>query len=83
MLGARANEHHLSYQPLDALTDDPDFAPKAIAYSKEEKLELLENYFSVASEVLYSLTSASGEVRGRWVWLINDLRNMIYVVSTM
>ena len=39
MFGVRAKEHHLSYQPLEALTDDPDFVKKAIAYSKEEKLK--------------------------------------------
>lgn len=83
MLGVRANEHHLSYQPLEALTDDPDFLEKSVAYSKEEKLKLLENYFDKAGEILASLTSASTEIRGRWVWLLNDVRNMIYVVSTM
>ena len=83
MLGDRANEHHLSYQPLDALTDDPDFVNKSISYGKNEKIKLLQKYFSEANEILSNLSTDSVEVQGRWVWLINDLRNMIYVVSTM
>jgi hypothetical protein len=82
MLGERAKKKHLSYQPLEALTDDPDFVEKSIAYNKEQKTELLEGYFNEVHKLICSLSDASSDVVGRWTWLLNDLRNMIYVVST-
>lgn len=82
MLGERAKKKHLSYQPLEALTDDPDFVEKSIAYNKEQKIELLEGYFNEVRKLICSLSNASSDVVGRWTWLLNDLRNMIYVVST-
>ncbi len=82
MLGERAKRKPLSRQPLEKLTDDPDFLNKAIEYTNEQKLKLLEGYFSEVLEILHSLNSASNDIKGRWSWLSNDLRNMIYVVST-
>jgi hypothetical protein len=81
MLGERAKKKHLSYQPLEALTDDPLFLEKTLSYSAEEKIELLEKYFDEVQEILYSLKDSSTSVKGRWAWLSNDLRNMIYSVS--
>lgn len=82
MLGERAKRKPLSRQPLEKLTDDPDFLNKALAYTKEEKLALLNGYFDEVIEILPSLKGATNEVKGRWSWLSNDLRNMIYIVST-
>ncbi len=81
MLGERAKKKHLSYQPLEMLTDDPLFLEKTLSYSAEEKIELLEKYFDEVQEILYSMKDASVSVKGRWSWLSNDLRNMIYSVS--
>lgn len=81
MLGNRVKEKHLSYQPLEMLTDDSDFINKALSYNNEEKTEILEKYFDTVQEILYSLKDASVSVKGRWSWLSNDLRNMIYLVS--
>ncbi len=82
MLGDKAKKPHLSHQPLEKLTDDPDFLNKVIEYTNEQKLALLEGYFSEVLEILHSLNSASNDIKGRWVWLSNNLRNMFYVVST-
>ncbi len=82
MLGERAKRKPLSRQPLEALTDDPDFLNKATEYTNEQKLALLEGYFNDVLEILHSLNNATSDIKGRWSWLSNDLRNMIYVVST-
>jgi hypothetical protein len=82
MLGERAKKKHLSYQPLEKLTDDPDFLNKAVEYSNEQKLALLDGYYNEVLDILHSLKNSSSEIKGRWTWLGNDIRNMIYVVST-
>lgn len=82
MLGERAARKPLSRQPLEKLTDDSDFLNKAITYSDEQKLALLEGYFSEVLEILHSLNKTSSDIKGRWAWLSNDLRNMVYLVST-
>jgi|GEM_PF-2376133 len=82
MLGERAKEMPLSRQPLANLTDDPDFTEKAIGYDDGQKIALLEEHFNQVHEILCSLKAASVETKGRWIWLENDLRNMIYLVST-
>ncbi len=82
MLGERAKKKHLSHQPLEALTDDPEFIEKAITYDNATKLSLLNEYFNEVMGIICSLSDASSEIKGRWAWLINDLRNMIYLVST-
>lgn len=82
MLGDRAKRKPLSRQPLEKLTDDSDFLDKAITYDNATKIGLLHEYFNEVHKILCSLTDASSEVIGRWAWLSNDLRNMIYLVST-
>lgn len=82
MLGERAKRVCLSYQPLEALTDDPNFLNRTLAYSNDQKAALLEEYFKEVHQIAGSLSTASSAVLGRWIWLENELRNMIYVVST-
>ena len=82
MLGERARGKHLSYQPLEKLTDDPQWIRKSIACLPEEKTEWLRGFYDEVYEILCRMTHASPEVRGRWIWLENDLRNMLYLVTT-
>ena len=82
MLGEKARKKHLSRQPLEALTDDPNFFDKVIACDNAEKIALLESYFGEVHKILCALGDASANVVGRWIWLENDLRNMRYIVST-
>ena len=81
MLGERVKAMPLSRQPLEKLTDDPNFREKALTYDENQKMILLEEYFNQTDAILRSLSHASKEVKGRWIWLINDLRNMMYLVS--
>lgn len=81
MLGERVKAMPLSRQPLEKLTDDPCFREKALTYDESRKMTLLEDYFNEVHEILCALKNASIEVKGRWIWLINDLRNMMYLVS--
>ena len=48
----------------------------------EQKIFLLEEFFDEVDTILSTLNDASRDIKGRWIWLQNDLRNMIYVVST-
>ena len=45
----------------------------------------MENWnleYKEVNNTIAALADASDDVVGRWVWLLNDLRNMIYIVST-
>ncbi len=82
LLGEEAKRPRLSHQPLEALTDDPDFLSKATEYSDEQKLVLLDGYYNETLDILHSIKNEQSDVSGRWVWLANELRNTIYVVSS-
>ena len=82
LLGEKAKKPRLSHQPLEALTDDPEFLSKATACTDEQKLVLLDGYYNETLDILCSLKNEPSDVSGRWVWLANELRNTIYVLSS-
>ena len=69
----------ISRQPLEILTDDPDFRQKALTMGKCDRVKALERYFEEARALGSKL---SGDACGRWSWLENSLWNMRYIVGS-
>ena len=68
-----------SCQPLERLTDDPDFRTKALTWSDAERIAALEGYYREARALSASL---SGGACGRWSWLENSLWNIRHIIGT-
>lgn len=78
-MGEKLNEASDRSQPVELLTDDPDFRQKALTMSNYDKVKELEKYHAEARAISSKL---SGEACGRWDWLQNNLWNQRYLVST-
>ena len=68
-----------SRQPLEVLTDDPDFRQKALTMCKYDRVKALESYYAEARAISAKL---SGDACGRWSWLENNLWNTRFIIST-
>ena len=68
-----------SRQPLEVLTDDPNFRQKALTMCKYDRVKELESYYAEARAISSKL---SGDACGRWSWLENSLWNTRYIIST-
>ncbi len=79
LLGEKLNSTPNSRQPLELLTDDPDFRRKALSWTDAERIAAIEGYYAEARQLSAGL---AGEVSGRWSWLENELWNMRYVITT-
>jgi len=69
----------ISRQPLEILTDDPDFRQKALNMNQFDRVQALECYFAEARAIASKL---SGDACGRWSWLENSIWNTRYIISS-
>ena len=69
----------ISRQPLEILTDDPDFRQKALNMNQFDRVQALECYFAEAHAIASKL---SGDACGRWSWLENSIWNTRYIISS-
>jgi len=80
LLGKQLDRVANSRQPLEDLTDDPDYGNKARTMDKETRLIEIQQLYNEAKNISATL---SGEPCGRWSWLENKLWNIRYLLSTM
>lgn len=80
LLGKKLDgDRHGSVQPLERLTDDPDFRVKALNWSDAQRVEAVERYYAEARSLGNAL---SGDACGRWSWLENSLWNVRHIIRT-
>lgn len=80
LLNERLNLKLNSTQPLEILTDDPNFREKALTMANADRVKAIEHYYNEAKDISKTL---SGDPCGRWSWLENKLWNMRYIISTI